>query len=451
MKKAVFLFLSLCTLVFFLPSLASTSFGQKLALQLIGWKARARIDADSMRLSWLGPQSFTNLKVTNSKLNVSCETFTAYMSLWKFRYLQGPFTISKGSMKLSVPSCESVSIENAEASIDGREFTATGSVQRSNQTGSFQISGLIASSNYSLNLNLSSIPSCLLDHLFPTKGLIEKLLGPMLSLEGSIEAKGSSGAFDLALNSPQCQASATALFDSSTIRLQKPFSARILPSDTLTDLLMKEVNPLFLTSIQANHPILIQLSPQNFSLPYSPLDLASANIESGLIDIGQVTVENGPSLQSLLAVLKNRRLQSSRQMNAWFTPLAFQLKNGTLKADRLDVLLANSIHLCSWGRINLQNQKLHMYLGLPEDTLASSFNISGLHPDYVLKIPVRGTISHPDLITGSAIAQITALSASQNLPLPKVGKLFGKIVQTATQLKNDKDVPPAKRPFPWER
>ena len=138
-------------------------------------------------------------------------------------------------------------------------------------------------------------------------------------------------------------------------------------------------------------------------------------------------------------------------MEAWFTPVSFQLQNGRLETGRLDALLSRSVHICSWGSVNLLTEKLHMYLGLPADTLQGSFGITGLPSDYVLKIPLRGTLSHPELSTSSAAAQIASMAATQNIPLPKVGKMFEKITKTVSTVKNDKDVPPAKRPFPWER
>jgi hypothetical protein len=454
MKKYFFFFLCFFAFIFFLPNLASTSLGQKLTLQLIGWKTNSRFSASSMHLTWFGPQAFHHLKVTNQKINASCENFIALMPIWQLiSGLQGPFTISKGYARFYSASCNHISLEDVEAEVEGRQFTASGSTKDTNQSGSFKIAGRFNTfpGDCDLEGHLTSLPSCLLDQLLQTNRLIEELIGASLSLKGSVSAQNGKGSFNLTLDSSNCQTQANGSFNGHTITLQKSLIARILPTPALSELLMKGVNPLFLTSVQAHHPITLKLSAENFSCPYAPFDISSLTIEQGVVDIGQVTIQNGPSLQALLDLLRNRRLQNIKDMNAWFTPLSFQLKNGNLTADRLDVLLAGSVHLCSWGRINLQNKKLHMYLGIPSATLASSFGVSGLNSDYVLKIPVRGTITQPELITGPAIAQITTISASQNLPLPKVGKLFGKVIQGVAELKSDKDVPPAKHPFPWER
>ncbi len=453
MKKLLIPLICFGSLFLFFPSLASTSLGQKIALNILGWKSNSRIQANSMRLSWLGPQTFFHLTISDQEMDASCKQLTAYMPLWRLSRLQGPFTISNGSARFHSSSCQNAALENLEASIEGNRFTAKGSARSGQQAGSFDIKGTLDRfpGDCSLEGRLISIPACLCDLFLKTDQKIEQILGSFLSLEGSIKSKLGKGSFNISLRSSHCQTNMHAEFDGQALRLNKPLTAHLTLTPALNDLLMRDINPLFLTSVQANHPIVLRLSPDNFSFPYAPFNLSSFSIGQASLDLGQVTLQSGPSLQSLLDLLNNRRLKGSRSLNAWFTPLTFKLQNGTLKTGRLDLLLANSVHLCTWGHINLQNSKLHMYLGLPAETLASSFGISGLHPDYVLKIPVRGTISKPELVTNSAIAQITAVAAAQKLPLPKVGKLFGKVVQGVAELKSDKDVPPAKRPFPWER
>ncbi len=453
MKKLLLSLALFSALLLFLPTLASTSFGQKIALSILSWQSGSRIETGSMRLSWLGPQAFLRLSISDANIEASCEQLTAYMPLWRLSHLQGPFTISKGYVRYRSASCLDASLEQIEASVEKNQFTAKGSTRSSGQRGAFNITGTLDRfpGDCSLQGRLTSIPSCLCDQLLKTDQKIEQLLGSSLSLEGSVQAKLGKGIFNIALNSSHCQTNIHAEFDGQMLRLNKPLTAHLTLTPALNDLLMRDINPLFLTSVQANHPITIRLSPEHFTLPYAPFHIDSLSIEKGSIDIGQVTLQSGPSLQSLLDLLNNSRLKNARSLHAWFTPLSFQLQNGTLKTGRLDLLLAHSVHLCTWGNIHLQNSKLRMYLGLPASTLASSFGISGLNPNYVLKIPVRGTISKPELETNSAVAQITAVAASQKLPLPKVGKLFGKIVQGVAELKSDKDVPPAKRPFPWER
>ena len=110
----------------------------------------------------------------------------------------------------------------------------------------------------------------------------------------------------------------------------------------------------------------------------------------------------------------------------------------------MDALVANSLHLCSWGDIELEKGRLDMSLGLTADTLRKAFGIRNLADDYVLKIQLKGTVAEPKLATSAALAKIAALLAAQ-----KTAKgLPGGIVNLFTQQQND--IPPANHPLPWE-
>ncbi|MDP1608034.1 MAG: hypothetical protein Q8L98_01825 [Chlamydiales bacterium] len=451
MKQLVGVILCCCLFLLFFPKIASTSFGKQLIIKAVEKKTDSQVQIQSLSLSWFGPQSFDHLHVQRKDIEASCEELKIYAPLWKLKSTKGPFAITNGKAQFLQDS--EALIEDVQATIEGIHFSAKGSSRLQNQRGSFTISGTLPDFPHSFSLQgaASSIPSVFCDQLLRTGSLLTEILGNSLSLKGSINAQQDLGTFDFELDAPQCQTKVSASFDKNTIRLRKTLSAAFTLTSSLSKRLTKEINPLFLTAIQANHPIYLQLFPENSSFPYAPFQLAKINLDKGSINMGKVIIQNGPSLQSLLQFLQNSPLQRTQTMEAWFTPLDFQIQNGVLQAGRLDLLLARSIHLCAWGKITLSNEKLRMYLGLPADTLASSFKIAHLPSDYVLKIPIHGTISDPELVTGPAIAKITALSASQNLPLPKPAKIFGKVLQQAiVEVKNDPDIPPAKRPFPWE-
>lgn len=451
MKWLIGVILCCCLLLLFFPKLASTSFGKQLIIKAVEKKTDSQIQAQSLSLSWFGPQSFDHLHIQRKNIDASCEKLKIYAPLWKLQSTKGPFAVTNGKAHLHLDA--DALIEDVQATIEGIHFSAKGSTRLQNQRGSFSINGTLFDFPHSFSLQgeLSSIPSVFCDKLLHTDSLLTEILGNSLSLKGLIDAQQDKGAFEFELDAPQCQTKISASFDKHTIHLRKTLLAALTLTPSLSKRLTKEINPLFLTAIQANHPIYLQLFPENSSFPYAPFQLDKVNLDKGSINMGKVIIQNGPSLQSLLQFLQNSPLQRTQTMEAWFTPLDFQLQNGVLKAGRLDVLLARSIHLCTWGKITLSNEKLRMYLGLPADTLASSFKIANLPSDYVLKIPIHGTISSPELVTGPAIAKITALSASQNLPLPKPAKIFGKVLQQAiVEVKNDPDIPPPNRPFPWE-
>ena len=132
-------------------------------------------------------------------------------------------------------------------------------------------------------------------------------------------------------------------------------------------------------------------------------------------------------------------------MDVWFTPLFFSLHDGLLTTSRIDFLIDQTIHICTWGNIDYLSDRLDMYVGLPAETLQQSFGIEQLPADYVMKIALRGTMKKPKLATHAAAAKIAALLAaqksSQNWLSSGILGIFGEI---------DSNVPPPHRPFPWE-
>lgn len=187
----------------------------------------------------------------------------------------------------------------------------------------------------------------------------------------------------------------------------------------------------------AENPVRLSIDPKGFSFPL-PFKLKKLSIGKATIDANKIRLKN----DGLFSFLKI----GIPQITAWITPVPFTLHEGILTLQRIDALLTNSIHICLWGTIDLLQDRLHLTLGLPADTLQKTFGIQNLPPAYVMKIPVRGSLQTPSIDTSSAIAKITALVAKGQLP--KKG-IFGNLVDIFSS-KEDKDIPPPNRPFPWE-
>jgi hypothetical protein len=445
-------FMFLLTALFFFPSLVSTSFGKKIFIQIVEKKTNATIEIGLLHLSWLGPQQFEQVRFQSKEVDGSWRKLSLKTPLWKLWQLQGALQLFDGSFSFHSPRFGEANLQNVQAELADHQFSSSGTTLQKNKLGSFALTGNIEQfpATYSLQGKLSAFPSIILDNLLEAKGFIHKLAGDFFDLEGSVRSVSHEGFLDLTFSSPHCQTKIFGEFDGQVIRLQKPLTAFIKPSPAFSDVLTKDINPLFLRGIYAKEFMVLKLLPDNFIFPYAPFDLKRLGLQGSLAP-GKLLIENGPTLRSLIHLLKNTRLESSRQMNAWFAPFDFRIQNSVVETGRLDVLLADSIHVCTWGNIDLKHDRLDMFLGLPAETLAQSFGIKELPSNYILKIPIKGTSSKPELITGPAIAQITALVAAQNLPIPKIGKIVGKVVNSVSQLKNERDVPPANRPFPWEK
>lgn len=212
-------------------------------------------------------------------------------------------------------------------------------------------------------------------------------------------------------------------FKEHPLTIKDPLTIKMPLTPELSAYMLKDINPLFITSFQSNQPVVLTVSEKNFSFPL-PFSIEKLKAE-GTLELGQVKCQNGKTLASILNLLS---VAEANQMSVWFTPLAFTIENGILNTERMDALLANQIHVCTWGKIDLNQDQVFVNLGLPADTLENAFGLKNLAPESVLKIPIRGSTKDPQIDKKRALAQVAKM-------------LF---------FKSD-EAPPPKLPFPWEK
>lgn len=265
--------------------------------------------------------------------------------------------------------------------------------------------------------------------------------GKVEKLEGQIEGND----FTLTGITLQGHISLKGMITEHGMQLSEPLIARIRLTPEMSALLLKDANPLFVTGISAENPVTLRIEPTDFFFPF-PYSLEKLKVGKAILDLGKVRSQNGESLRTIIALLKAGSLPNASVMNIWFTPVSFQIDRGILRAGRLDALLADSIHICTWGNIDLLKDRLDMTLGLPADTLKKAFGIKNLPDNYVMKVGVQGTTGSPIIDKTAAAAKIAALIATSQIP--KKGILGG--LSDLFSKKEEADVPKANRPFPWE-
>jgi hypothetical protein len=138
---------------------------------------------------------------------------------------------------------------------------------------------------------------------------------------------------------------------------------------------------------------------------------------------------------------------NSKEIEIWCSPLEIQIRNGILYISRMDMLIDNSIHICTWGQIDLIKDKVKMTLGITAQALNYSFGVTNLPKNYVLQVPVRGSLTDIKIDTSKAAYKIAALKAVRIQD-----NIFSQIIDLLKQKYDDQsDVPAPRRPFPWER
>lgn len=414
----------------FLPQIASTALGKPFFIKVLEQKTQAQIEIGSLQLSWFGPQRFRNLAWTHEAATGTVEELTLAAPFWTF---SGPFNLKNGSI-----AYKEGRVENIEGKIVGNDFTLTGITMK----GHIALQGQIYSKlHFHLQIDIKDLPLILIDQQ------LDQLLGPTLDLKGTVSLDHGKGTIDLTINADNLNTRVQGILTEHSIKLDQPLLAAIRLTPKMSALLLKDANPLFLTGVSAENQINLRIEKDGFYFPL-PYSLENLKVGQATLDVGKVECKNGESLQTIVAILKAEQLSDASQMNAWFAPVTFSMDKGLLQAGRMDALLADSIHVCTWGNIDLIRDQIDMFLGLPADTLQQSFGIKNLPSNYVLKIKIRGTTKEPEIVKGPAIAKIAALIAAGQIP--KKG-ILGGLADLISIPKEEKDVPPAKRPFPWEK
>ncbi len=421
MRKWLAILIALIALILaFLPKIASTSLGKPFFVKALEAKSHSKVTVASLHLSWFGPQKFQNLRWAHDSVTGTIEELQIHAPFWSF---SGAFRLKNGSIRY-----KGGSVEQIKGQIEGNDFELSGITLQ----GHLSLKGTVYSKfHFHVQIDIKNFPLIVIDQR------LDQILGPTLDLSGWISMDQPEGTIHLDASSANLKTSLRGSLTKEAIFLREPLIASIRLTPALSTLLLKDANPLFLTGIEAQNPVILRIEPEDFSFPI-PYSLEKLEIGRATLDLGKVRCQNGKSLATIISLLKATRLSEVEQMNAWFTPVTFQIHRGILKAGRMDALLADSIHVCTWGRIHLIKDRMEMILGLPADTLQQAFGIKNLPETYIFKIEVRGSTKDPEIAKGAAAVKIAALIATGQSSL---AELFTK----------QKEAPPAKRPFPWEQ
>lgn len=489
MKKAVWIGITLLVLIFLgglsLPMMASTSFGKKVIVSILSKKMKGNLKVGSWHLTWFGPQVIQSTEFQSNQLEFSFTKFRADLPFWSLfsfsqfeksllHTLDGELELLHADLSLHPlhePSAHFADLNGLLSGSKGQDInlTLSGNTQIQNIKGSLNVEANINSIEevfsrlpLFIKINLASFPTIGLDRwthslklkkrgaLFRAfkqeKEFLSNVLGETLNFDLTFSSKENTGNLQTFIKAPYFEANLDAFLAKQYLYLNEPILAIFQLTPFISQYFIKDVNPLFITGVEGLNPITLKISPQGFSFPLDPFSINNLFIENATLDMGKIRCTNGGTLSLILALIKLHSFAKVEQMNVWFTPVNIQVKDGILSTDRMDALIADEFHVCTWGDINLANKKLDMILGLPTKTLERSFQIKDLPPNYVMQIPLTGTTQDPDLNAKILAAKIAALIAAQKASETTLGlsdffKLFGS---------TDEMTPPPKRPFPWE-
>lgn len=274
---------------------------------------------------------------------------------------------------------------------------------------------------------------------------IEVLFGKILNghlhasikeLDGVVEANISGLDGSLTLDS---------FIQEGTLFLNKPFEAKFKVSPRLGTSILKDLVPFLSGVVESDQPVLFTVADEGFSFPLKKLDVSKIEIPKAFLSLGHVKFDNSGELAAVLSLLTP---ENSNLLSVWFTPLYFNIHEGTFKLERVDMLISNQFPIASWGKIDLIKDKVKMTIGMSGRALTHAFKIKGLEDDYMLKIPLIGKTSKANIDKPTATAKIGALIA-QSHGGPK-GLVLGTVLTLAGGALSEKRTPPSTTdPLPW--
>ncbi len=438
-------------IIIFLPTIFSTKAGKNYVVKRISQDTTYKIDIDTLLFSWTGPQIIKGLKISDENMDLEAESIISNMSLFSFyKSLISPqkkvyfFTntqIKNLDMKVHMPDFPPVELYNVNASIDSKRdgslIAITGQVSDGNQD-RFSLTIDLSKDQRIKNITAKDIPTIALDQFFFYKkahlrGFLTQLLGSYINLNVKTDLKDNKGPLNIDLSSENSKASISAYIENNIITLTESAIVTLNLSNGV-----KSAN----TYIRTTEPIVLRVSSTGFTCPIRPFNVQNLKVQNAFLDLGKLYTLNKGAISELVDMTK---LTYTNLVSFWFTSVNMQIDNGILYTDRMDFLINETVHLCTWGNINLVNKKIRMNLGITADTLYYSFGVKGLPDDYILAVPIKGTYDNIKVDSSAATAKILALTALQTPG--GIGGIIGTIV-SKTQ-KSD-DAPPPKRPFPWE-
>ena len=314
---------------------------------------------------------------------------------------------------------------------------------------------------FEAHLAATAFPSAAID-LFSapflgTRLSLSALCGPHLNLQANANLNQGDGPFAYTLQSQHLRSSLRGAFKQGALTLTDPLYFQLSITPALSQLLFQEMNPLGLSSVRSEGPITLEIAPQGFSYPLFPHDLSRLEVGGGKLELGKLFCHNEGNLEVALGLLKLGQYRKGDELKLWFAPLDFQIQQGVLNCERTELLIADTFQVCLWGDVNFPENNIDAILGLTASCLKKAFSIKNLPEDYVLQIPMRGSLTDVNINTSKATAKVAALLIWQQkgsvggLVKGPAGLALGEMLNKLGPLPGGSEkAPPPKKPFPWD-
>lgn len=275
-------------------------------------------------------------------------------------------------------------------------------------------------------------------------------LGPSFDATLDFSLQNATGPIAFNLCSSKAHMDFIGKMESGSLKLVKDLKADILLTITLGKFLLDQINVPSIQSLFAPTPLTINISSQGFSFPIHSMNFSEIQIPFMKVDFGKVYCKNKGAILSLLRQLKSKEPEG-KELQTWFAPMDIHVKDGVVDIERTEILIDKTYDVALWGEVNLPYNFVNMTFGLTAEALKIAFGIQDLPKNYVLKIPIKGTLQDVKVKSGTATSKITALLLWQSKALSDaIGPFGGLLKKVIPPPSGDGKAPDPKTPYPWQ-
>lgn len=316
--------------------------------------------------------------------------------------------------------------------------------------------GALAPQAMSLELDGAAgrLPVALVDQLLDLGGTASATLGPTTDLVLSAQLERMRGPLSVTLDAPHASAAIQARLGDKGLTLSEPLDAQVEPTPEFGSQVLAKVHPIFETTQRAEQPIRFQVPPDGVLIPVDDFDFSRVTVPEMTLDFGRIVLKSGWLLRGVIGLSRQfGKLESvdKDEWVAWFTPGVMAIRDGrVLYTRRLDMLLAEKLHLATWGSADVSRDRSDLTLAFMPDTMERVFSIT-VAGDDALHVPVTGPLSSPSINFKKAGADLARLRAQEEVSgdNPLAGALLGAVTGRATGSGQGPVPPPSVTPLPW--
>lgn len=277
------------------------------------------------------------------------------------------------------------------------------------------------------------------------KESLEHLSGITMTQLFEWNIQNHNGTFSCHFDSPNIQAKIPLEIHNKFITLADTANFHLFLNKSFIDILMKDFS-LFTLRENKSLPVSLVIEKTNVFIPIHPYEFKDVIVGSAYLDLGRIQIVKDDKINQLFDFLKLQ--DNSSLMDAWFTPIYFNLKNGVISYKRFDLLINEILHLALWGKTNLLNNYINLTLGIETSRLEKILKVTNLPKNSFFLVKIYGPIDNPSIDWSSAYSRLGILSAASSGG--HLGNLFGSVLDKFLSALGGQTPPPTTKPFPWE-